>query len=122
MGLKDYSSNHAETKETHSIKRLRTHYYYTNQKTVLDALEKHFNAAKDSVVKNRDDTYGELFVQGSKFHLVVSVHAFHPKETSVDFKVQTYRLIGRHRPKTIIFTLYKYLNKTLKLKGTSLHP
>jgi hypothetical protein len=39
----------------------------------------------------------------------------------VDFKVQTYRIIGRGRPKTIIINLYKHLDKTLDLKGTSLH-
>ncbi len=122
MGLKEYFSNHAETNETHSNKTLRTHYYYANAKTILDTLEKHFNTSKDSVVKNRDDNYGEIFVQGSKFHLVATVHSFNPQETSVDFKVQTYRLIGRHRAKTIIQNLYKHLDKTLNFKGTSLHP
>jgi len=121
VGLKEYFSNFAETSETHLTKSLQTHYYYANQKTIMDTLEKHFNNSKDAKVKHRDDNYGELFIQGGKFHIVASVHSFNPKETSVDFKVQTYRIIGRGRPKTIIINLYKHLDKTLDLKGTSLH-
>ncbi|MFW6284874.1 MAG: hypothetical protein ACOC2X_00705 [Bacillota bacterium] len=122
MGIRDYLSNHAETNETHPFRSLRTRYYKHSSKEVLDLLETYFEKSKDANVKTRDDEHGELFAEGSRFHIIVSVHSFTPRETSVDFKVQTYRLYGAHRPKKIIRTIYAYLDNNLTLKGVALHP
>lgn len=122
MGIRDYLSNHAETKETHFLASMRTRYYKHSSKEVLDLLERYFENSKDANVKTRDDEHGELFAQGRKFHVIATVHSFTPRETSVDFKVQTYRLFGAHRPKKIARTIYTYLDKHLTLKGVALHP
>ncbi|MFW5913747.1 MAG: hypothetical protein ACOCSM_01665 [Bacillota bacterium] len=122
MGIRDYFSNHAETKETHFVQTLRTRYYKHSSKEILDLLESYFKKSKDASVKTRDDEHGELFAEGRRFHIIVTVHSFTPRETSVDFKVQTYRLVGAHRPKKIIQTIYAYLDKNLTLKGVALHP
>ncbi len=122
MGIKDFFSNHEETRETHFKNRMRTRYYKHSSKEVLDLLETYFQNSKDAEVKTRDDEHGELFAQGGKFHVIATVHSFTPRETSVDLKVQTYRVLGAGRSEKIIDTVYTYLDKHLTLKGIALHP
>lgn len=122
MGIRDFLTNQAETRETHFLKDMRTRYYKHSSKQILDLLETYFMNSKDAELKTRDDEHGELFAQGKRFHIIVTVHSFTPRETSVDFKVETYRIVGAHRPKKIIRSLYTYLDKHLTLKGIALHP
>lgn len=122
MGVKNFLTNHGETKETHFLASMRTRYYKHSSKQIMDLLESYFKNSKDGTVKSRDDEHGELFIQGRRFHVICTVHSFTPRETSVDFKIQTYRLFGARRPEKIVQTIYAYLDKHLTLKGIGLHP
>jgi hypothetical protein len=121
MGLGDFFRTVAETKELHRDPSLRSRYYKVNytkaKERVLEYANKH-----NIQVKNIDDTHRELFLQGSRYHVIVSILQVNPIETSIDFKVEVYGLFGFNKPKKTILSFYKYLNETLTFKGTGLHP
>jgi hypothetical protein len=121
MVLLSFLSPLAETKELHCDAPLRSRYYKTNyNKTKATLLE--FAEQKNWTVRNVDDEHRELFLQGSKFHVIVSMVQVTPYETSVDFKVEFYTLVGFNRPRKMITELYQYLDKQLPFKGVGLHP
>ncbi|MCK5762311.1 MAG: hypothetical protein KAH16_05380 [Candidatus Izimaplasma sp.] len=121
MGLKDLISNFAETSETHPNSILKTRYYrtrYTNTKNaVIDYAKKN-----DLIVNSVDDKHGELFIQTTKYHFIVSIVQLNVLETAVDVKVQTYKILGLNKPQSIIENLFAYLDKSLDFKGAGLHP
>jgi hypothetical protein len=121
MGLKDFVSNNKETKELHSDPQLRSRYYKTNFKKARLAVEA-FADSKGIVIVNVDEAHGEMFLQTTKYHMIVSIVQVTPLETAVDVKVQTYQLIGRNVPKQRILDLYAHLNDALEFKGVGLHP
>jgi hypothetical protein len=121
MGLKGFLSNDMETRELHSDVELRSRYYKTSKKKVQEALED-FCKENDLRVKSYNESLGEMFIQGEKYHVMVSIIQINPLETSVDFKVQTYKLIGMNAPKKLILRLYQFLDSKVPFKGTSLHP
>lgn len=111
----------AETKELHSDVTLRSHYYKTNyQKTKAVIIE--YAKEHKIDVRNIDDEHKELFLQASKYHVIVSMVQVTPYETSVDLKVELYTMVGFNRPKKKIIALYEYLDKQLQFKGIGLHP
>ena len=121
MGFMNYLTNYAETKELHSNQNLRTRYYRTKYTTLRDTI---MNYAKEHeyFVKNIDEKHREIFLQTTKFHLIISIIQINPMETAVDVKVQTYKIVGLKKPERTILNLYAYLNKKLDFKGLSLHP
>jgi len=121
MGLMSFFQNIAESKELHSEALLRTHYYKTNyQKVKANCLE--YAGLQNLDVRTIDDVHKELFLQSARYHIIVSIVQVNPIETSVDFKVEQYGLIGMNRPRKRIIDFYQYLDKQLLLKGISLHP
>lgn len=121
MGVMSFINNLAESKELHSDGLLRTHYYKTNyQKTKAVVLE--YAAMIRADVRSIDDEHKEVFLQGDRYHIIVSFVQVNPIETSVDFKVEQYGIIGMNRPKKRIIEFYQYLDQQLVLKGISLHP
>ncbi len=121
MGLMDLITNFAETSETHSNKILKTRYYRTSYKNVKSAIGDY--AKKNSYIINSiDDKHGEIFVQTTKFHLIISVLQINALETAVDVKVQTYTILGLNKPRSIIEQLFTFLDKALDFKGVGLHP
>jgi len=121
MGLKGFLSNEMETRELHSDVQLRSRYYKTTKKNAVSELQEYCDS-KGLMVKNYNESLGELFIQGGMFHVMVSIVQITPLETSIDFKVQTYKIIGMNAPKKLIVELYKYLDSKLTFKGVSLHP
>lgn len=121
MGLKDYISNNAETKELHSNQDLRSRYYKANYKKVKAEVEE-YSKNKNIEVKHVDDVHGEIFLQTNSYHMIVSIVQVTPLESAVDMKVQTYKLAGMNVPKKLIIEMYAYLDTKLTFKGTSLHP
>lgn len=119
MGLFSVFSNLYETKERHEKKAYQTHYFKTNYAKTKAAL---LNVAKASglTLKSANDTYGELYFTGKKYHVIATVIQTSPAETAVDLKVQTYYIAGFNRPKKIIESTFKALKDTLPLKGTGL--
>ena len=118
MGVMSFLSNIAETKELHSVIELRSRYYKTNYrkaKAVITEYVKKINAK----VKKIDDVYKEIFIQGSNFHIIVSIVQVSPIETAIDLKVEQYGLAGFNRPVKKINDFYAYLNKELDFCANS---
>lgn len=121
MGVTSFFKTIAESKELHSDVQLRSRYYKTNYQKAKAVLLEY--AKQESIdVRNVDDEHRELFFQGSRFHIIVSLVQVNPIETSVDFKVEYYGLLGMNRPKNTILKLYQYLDQNLSFKGVGLHP
>jgi len=121
MGVFYFASNIEETSERHNNQNLRTHYYnsrYNELKQIVISYAK----ANKMTVKSEDDKHGEIFLQSSRFHIIVSIMQITPLETSVDFKVQTYKLLGLFKPLKLITSFYIYLNSKAQFKGAGLHP
>ncbi len=121
MGFVSYFSPRAESKELHSDIALRSHYYKTNYAKTRDAIINHAHDL-DLGVRTIDDEHREVFLQGSKYHIIFSLVQVTPYETSVDMKVEMYSGIGMNRPRKKIIQFYQYLDQKLPFKGVSLHP
>ncbi len=121
MGITKFLSNFAETKEKHEKKELKTRYYRTRYNKVKDAVIEYSNH-NDYIINNIDDIHGEIFIQTTKFHLIISIIQVNPLESAVDVKVQTYKIFGMNRPQRIIESLFAFLDKKLEFKGVGLHP
>ncbi len=121
MGFFSFLNNTAETKELHSDAELRSRYYKTNYPKAKAVVLEHVNDLKASV-RNIDDEHKELFIQGDRYHIIVSLVQVNPIETSIDFKVEVYGLAGFGRPKKKIVEFYQYLDQNLSFKGVGLHP
>ena len=121
MGFFSYFSPRAESKELHSDVALRSHYYKTNYAKTRDAIVEHAQELNLGV-RTIDDEHREIFLQGAKYHIICSLVQVTPYETSVDFKIEVYGLMGMNRPRKRIIQFYQYLDKKLPFKGVSLHP
>ncbi len=121
MSAMSFLSNIAETQELHSIKELRSRYYKTNYRKAKAVITEYANKINVKV-KKIDDVYKEIFIQGSNYHIIVSIVQVSPIETCIDLKVEQYGLVGLNRPFKKIVEFYAYLNKELDFKGIGLHP
>jgi hypothetical protein len=121
MGFLSFFHTIAESKELHSDTVLRSRYYKTNY-AKAKAVVLEFAKEKGLDVRNIDDVHKELFLQGSRFHVIVSIVQVNPIETSIDLKVEIYGLLGFNRPKNKIVEYYAYLDQNLPFKGVGLHP
>lgn len=121
MGLFDIFSNLSESKERHPVSSMQTHYYKSNYKGVKEAL---LNVLKESnwSLESENDTYGEMFIRGKKFHMIATIIQTYPSETAIDLKVQTYYFLGLNRPKKMVQNTFEKLNAKLPLKGLGLKP
>lgn len=121
MGFFDIFSNNAETKEQHNVIELRSRYYKSSYKKIKAEIEGY--CAKENIkIKHIDDNHNEIFIQTNKYHMIISIVQLNPLESSVDIKVQTYRILGMNMPKKLIYNMYAVLNSKLTFKGTNLHP
>lgn len=121
MGLFDFTKTLCETKERHADKDLRTRYYKASYTKVKEQLVRYCEQ-NGLTVENVNDTHGEILVQTSKMHAIISVIQITPLETAVDIKVQTYGVFGMNIPRKTVLSIYEHLNKTLAFKGVGLHP
>ena len=121
MGFLSFFQTIAESKELHTDVQLRSRYYKTNYRKVK-AVILEYAKANDIQVKNIDDDHKEIFLQGGRYHIITSIVQVNPYETSADFKVEVYGLVGFGKPKKLILDLYKYLDSNLMFKGVGLHP
>lgn len=121
MSISTFLSNSAETRELHSIQKLRSRYYKANYQKCKDQVLGYVKTL-DAMVEHVDDEHKELFVQSRKYHIIFSFVQVNPIETSIDIKLEQYGLMGMHRPRKRIIEIYEYLDKKLPFKGVSLHP
>ncbi len=121
MGIREFLTNFAETSERHSKNILRTRYYRTRYSKVKEAVVD-YAKRNDFIVNSIDDKHGEIFVQTTKFHLIISILQINALETGVDVKVQTYKIIGLNKPLSVIEHLFSFLDSVIEFKGVGLHP
>ena len=120
MGIMSFITNFAETSEKHFNKSLQTHYYRTSYTKVKNKIIDYANEF-DFIVNSIDDKHGEIFIQTTKFHLIMTLFQVNALETSVDVKVQTYKIFGMNKPQRVITNLFTYLDRNLEFKGIGLH-
>jgi len=110
-----------ETSDLNREKELRTHYYkaeYRKAKEVVIQYLKQNNLK----VTNINDNYGEIFVEASKYHMIISIRSSRVLQVSIDIKVSYYSLIGAYKPHKLIKKVYQNLDKQLPFVGVGLQP
>ena len=121
MGLSSLLKNIAETQELHSVQALRSRYYKANYANVKAQVLKYAEQDKMNV-KNVDDVHKEILLQSNRYHIIVSIVQVSPIETSVDFKIEMYAMIGWGKPQKKLIEFYQFLDQNLQFKGVGLHP
>ena len=110
-----------ETKELHSKIELRTRYYRTSFKKVLDVLGK-LQDEMDFEIQQVNEQFGEIQLLSNGYDMVLTIKEFTPSETGIDIMCNYFSTFGFNRPKKRIIELYKALDSKLPYKGQSLHP
>lgn len=109
-----------ETKDIHKFDELKTRYFansYEQCKTaVLDVAKK-----LGYEVLNVDDRYNEIYISGKKYSIVIKIVSFNPRDTGVDFYVQSLGMLDLGKGKKHIVMWYDELAKGLQFKGIALH-
>ena len=109
-----------EKRENHKKEALRTHYYKASFKEVVKAIKK-IVEEENMVVHEINETYGDIYLIGDGYEVIVQALEISRMETSVDFKVNYFVTIGLNRPEKKAIKLYSLLDKELQFKGTLLH-
>ncbi len=110
-----------ETSDKHRFIDFRTHYYKCEYNIAKDAVKRYLNQKKFKI-SNVDDNYGEIFVQSSSFHMIISIRKAMVLNVSIDIKVNVYGILGAYKPHKLIKELYTYLDKQLPFIGVGLQP
>lgn len=116
MGFLDFFVRDVETSDFHTNPNLRTHYYRSDYRQTKETIISYFKS-KNLQVKHIDDTYGEILVEASSFHLIFSIRKAGVINSSVDIKVSVYNFLPAGRPFKLIKEIYAYLDKALPMTG-----
>lgn len=90
--LGKYFTNHAETRDHHFEKTLRTRYYRTTKDKGLKALENLFENSQTYEMNSISQNHGEISVlktRGRKAFIVATVIMVRPHQTAIDFAFTT---------------------------------
>lgn len=120
MRFRDYFSNDFETSENHNINSLRSHYYRCNKDKAFEGLRQVVGDLK-AVIKYEDRERGELIFENRNFAVTVTVVNPSYIETSIDFKITTFRMLPLGKGKKYIEDMYKCLDSILPFKGIGLY-
>ena len=120
MGLKDFFKKDFETSDNSSYDTLRTHYYRNRLDEVKEALYELIKDEKGNL-QDENDNYQEILFETSGYSCIIKITSITPVEHAIDFKVNTYNLLGFGKGKKIIERLYSYLDKKLSFKGIALY-
>lgn len=116
MGFLDFFVRDVETSDYPNNPKLRTHYYRSDYQKTKDTLMRYLRN-KNYPIKHVDDTYGEILVETSSFHMIFTVKKAGVLNSSVDIKVSVYNLIPAGKPFKMIQEIYTYLDKELQVVG-----
>jgi len=110
-----------ETLENAKIYELQTHYYKASYEQIKEVYVETLKKLGHDVVSVNDD-YCEVFSEIPHFSVNAKIIMQNPKETSIDFYIDSEFLIGNTK-KALKFmdTIYKSIEKKYELKGVSLH-
>lgn len=120
MGVMDLFKTHYESGERATDEVLLTHYYKNNYQQTKTALLEVAHELEFTLVFE-DDTRQELMLKRKDCEVIVTVVKITPIETTVDFTVNTYGIIGFGKGKKVIRSLYQALDKRLMFKGRALN-
>ncbi len=111
-----------ETKEVCSEEALKTHYYKTSYLKLKETVINYFQR-KNFHILSIDDNYSEISAEKPHFMVQVKIIEQNPKETSIDFYINSEFLFG-NKKKVYAFLeeINQVLSKEHELKGLGLHP
>lgn len=119
MAFRDFFKKDFETSDNSSYDTLKTHYYRNRIDEVKEALYELIKEQKGNLQDENED-YQELLFETSGYSCIVKITSTTPIEHAIDFKVNTYNLIGFGKGKKVIEGFYDYLDKKLSFKGIAL--
>jgi hypothetical protein len=110
-----------ETLENAVSQDLQTHYYKASYDQIKEVYLETLKRLGHDIVSVNDD-YAEIFSELPHFSVNAKIIMQTPKETSIDFYIDSEFLIGNTK-KALKFmdTIYKSIEKKYELKGVSLH-
>ena len=120
MALRDLFRKDFETSDNSSYDTLRTHYYRNRIEEVKEAIYELIKQEKGNL-QDENDNYQEILFETSGYSCIVKMTSITPIEQAIDFKVNTYNLIGFGKGKKVIERLYDALDKKLSFKGIALY-
>ncbi len=109
-------SSYAQTSDRHSEKELETHYYKTNVKQAIEAVESVVSTKNGYEIKSVQEERGEIGIAISKPKgalMIVTVTMVRPFRTAIDFSVSTESKVSFGFGKKAIIEMYEQLDKTL---------
>lgn len=98
---------------------LLTHYYRNDYNTVKNCV---LEVAKQMNyhVETIDDRYKEIFLQGAKSHIIVTLVNITYYETALDMTVYTYWSLTKKKALKIVEDFYTRCDRKLNFKGKGL--
>lgn len=119
MGLRDLFKKDFETFDNSSYDTLRTHYYRNRLDEVKKCIYEMIKSEKGNL-QDENDVYQEILFETSGYSCIVKITSTTPIEHAIDFKINTYNLLGLGKGKKVIERLYSYLDNNLQFKGIAL--
>ena len=101
MGFRDFFKKDFETSDNSSYDTLRTHYYRNRLDEVKEELYDFIKEEKGNL-QDENDNYQEILFERSGYSCIIKITSITPIEHAIDFKVNTYNLLGFGKGKKII--------------------
>ncbi|WP_096153027.1 MULTISPECIES: cytosolic protein [Bacillus] len=126
QNVKTFFSTHAETRENHMDKQLKSRYYKITNKNALKAVKEVVEKTNGYTVKSVSEEHGEIAVSinnGKKAFMIITVISVRAFETAVDFSVSTETSLPFDFgfSKKQIVHMYEKLDKSLTFIGSGLN-
>ena len=109
-----------ETNETALEEVLKTHYWKASYEQLKEAYVE-IVKKMGLVVLSVNDDYCEIFAEKPKLTVTAKIIMQNPKETSIDFTIDSEALFGASQAKKFIKEVYKAVSAKYEFKGVSLH-
>ena len=120
MGIRDFFKKDFETSDNSSYDTLRTHYYRNRIDEVKESIYELIKEEKGNL-QDENENYQEILFETSGYSCIVKITSITPIEHAIDFKVNTYNLLGFGKGKKVIERLYSSLDNKLSFKGIALY-
>jgi hypothetical protein len=109
-----------ETGERATEEILQTHYWKASYDQVKDLYIETVKKLGLTVLSVNDD-YCEVFAEKPRLTVTAKIIMQNPRETSIDFTIDSDALFGASSAKKFIKEVYKAIDAKYELKGLSLH-
>ena len=119
MGIRDFFKKDFETSDNSIYQTLKTHYYRNRYDEVKEVIFELIKEEKGNL-QDENDQYQEILFETSGYSCIIKITSTTPIEHAIDFKVNTYNLLGFGKGKKVIERLYSILDSHLQFKGIAL--